>query len=762
MSWWTRKTESTDPPADPGATQVVAGAATRPGRSGGFLSLGTVVTVVGALSATLLGGGLASKHSDILDGNTWIVAASRDGVERLLRVNPGSGEVDLDTPSPLPKGRTGTVQQSNVTTAVIDATSGETFAWDAVDGQWQKSTTRVTGDTALHLTATSAFSVDRAKGVVRQLDPATLSVAVGPTISLGGPISESVVDGSGELWLAMPAAKRVVAVDGSDLGPAVGRRFDLPTSGSALALTALRSGVMAADAAGHTTYRLVPDRDAAERIAGVPPNPAAVSAASSDDDTGALLDASAAKLTRVTPVGDKRAQSITLGAGLARHRFGRPVVFAGQVYLPDYSAGNVLRSTSNGSLETYPRQSMSGNGTDFDLFVDDGRLWVNSRTAAKAFSVDQAGNWTPIAKSDRKKIQPPKIEPSRSTPPRTKAPSEPTVTGPDASTPERTGRPRTRPTTRPSVATRPRRTPTPSSAPTTEVPPTTTPATAPPTTVAPTPPGAPTNLKAEAGDGTLTVSWDPPAKNADKVTGYHLAWTPGTGAGQKRQGANQRTFVLPNVTNGTTYTVAITAVSSKLESPASRVTGTPVTKASVAVTSAVASGVQRATVGVNVDGHGSGSVNCEIFFSGVSRYTGACNGAKSYAISGLAFGTAYNVTVKATNPQGTTTSSKARSVTTWPRPTVSIAKTGDKPPRTQCSDPSCAYLRIALRYFTPGQTYQMIGHDSHSPVPLRQKPVTVGSDGSRVLTGSNGYYYGYQNETIYVVVGGYRSNTLTW
>jgi hypothetical protein len=766
MSWWTRTTDGSAPQPDPGATQVVAAATTRPGRSGGFLSLGTVVTVVGALSATLLGGGLASKHSDILDGNTWIVAASRDGVERLLRVNPGSGEVDLDTPSPLPKGRTGTVQQSNVTTAVIDATSGETFAWDAVDGQWQKSTTRVTGDTALHLTATAAFSVDRAHGVVRQLDPATLSAPVGPSISLGGAVSESVVDGSGRLWLAMPATKRVVAVDGSDLGPAIGRRFDLPASGSALTLTALRSGVLAGDATAHTTYRLVPDRDAAERIAGVPPNQAAVSAASSDDDTGALLDPGTGKLTRVTPVGDRRAQSIQLGPKLSRHRFGRPVVFADKVYLPDFSAGNVLRSTTTGSMEAFPRQPMSSSGTDFDLFVDDGRLWVNSRSAAKAFSVDQAGNWTPIAKSDPKKIQPPKVEPSRSTPPKAKAPSEPTTIGRSDPTPARTGRPRNQPTTKPVVPKQPTRTPTPTTVPPTTVPPTTKkpPVTVPPTTVPPTttkpptPPGAPENLKAVSGDGSLTITWDPPAQNAKDVTGYLVKWS----GKEHNQGANARTFVIPDLTNGTTYDVSITAIGPKLNSEPSTISGTPATTATAAVTSATANGIGRVTVGFTVDGHGSGAVDCSILFGGASQWNGSsCNGAMSQEITGLASGRTYDVTIKTTNPQGTTTST-GRSVTTWAAPSVDIVKSADKPTRSQCSDTSCRFLRITIAHFDPNKTYQMIGHDTHSSVPLREKPITVGADGGVVLTKSNGYFYGFPGESIYVVVGGVKSNTIDW
>ena len=756
VSLWTRRygggadpdsDPATDPLTDPAATQVVNGARTpRPG-SAGFLSLGTVLIVVGALSATLLGGGLATRHSNILDGNTWIVAASRDGIERLLRVNPGSGEVDLETPSPLPKGQVAQLQQSNVTTAVVDATTGDTFAWDPVHGRWQKSTTRVSGATALHLTSSAAFSVDKQAGTVRQLDPALLSTPIGAPISLSAEVSDSVVDGSGKLWLAMPQPRRVVSVQASDQGPTIVRQFTVPSSGSALTLTALRSGVLAGDAVGHTTYRLFPERSAAERIAGVPPSASAVSAASSDDDTGAVLDQQAGTLIRVTAAGDDRAQSLALGSRLSGHRLGRPVVFGNKVYLPDYTAGIVLRSTSGGTFEAFPPQRMS-EGSDFDLFVDDDRLWVNSRGGARAFSVDRAGHWTPITKFDKKRIRPPKAEPTRDKPTRTKAPSEP----------ENTGRPDPSPTGRPDP-TRDR----PTSTPTITEPPT--PTASPTPTVSPTPaapPGSPGNLTATASDGSITVTWAPPADGADAVTGYRVEWTGPDGTKGINRGATARKYVIPDLTNGVEYQVSVVAITKDTQSEPTEATATPVTTAAVTLDGAQASGIQRITVNYTVDTRNSGGVNCKVLVNGASAWEGGCAGAGSQTITGLAFSTGYTVSVTATNSQGTATSAD-RSVTTWAEPTVAISKgdpTGNLP---SCTDPSCAYIRVQIANFTPGEAYEMKGTDTHDPTPFPTKSITAGADGTQNIMGRNvTYFYGFQNESVTIQVDKYFSAPLRW
>jgi Fibronectin type III domain len=785
VSLWSRRTSGAGATgsADPWATQVVAGRtgatgtgkstgkstgkwsskftgkspkdpARRDRRSAGVVSLGTVVTVVGALSASLLGGGLATRHSDILDGNTWIVAASRDGVERLLRVNPGSSEVDLDTPSPLPAGRSAQLQQSNVTTAVVDASTGDTFAWDPVGGHWQKSSTRVSGNTALHLTTTAAFTVDRTSGTVRQLDPTLLSAPIGPALSLHANVSDSVVDGSGQLWLAMPQIRQVVAVQGGASGPSVGREFKLPSSGSLLTLTALQSGVLVGDPTGRTSYRLIPGSSAAERIAGAPNSTSALSAASSDDDSGAVLDPSAGTVTRVVPKDDQRAQSIRLGAGYSGDQFGRPVVFGDRVYVPDYTAGKVLRSSPGGGVEAFPPQRLTDGGAEFDLFVDDGRLWVNGRDEAKAYSVDESGRWTPVAKFQRQRIKPPKVTATRSAPSTAPDPQIPKDSGKSGRPPVKAGEGPKKPTG-------------PAPDPTTAKP------TPKPTTPSPTPappPDAPANLAAAPGDKSLDLTWKAPAHGAAEVTGYTVEWTGANGSSDSTTRPKAaRDYSIPELTNGVAYTVKVTAVNARGQGDSATVSATPVTTAGVELQSVAANGRGRIQVNYAVDQKGSGDVTCQILVGGTSKWSGACDGASSQTIAGLAAGTGYSVQVKATNPQGDG-SSAVQSVTTWPAPEVTI----NKGPSAQgqgtpvCHDRSCAWIEVKIKYFDPGQSYSLTADDNHpangdGSGSFPPRTITAGSDGTADIWGAGKtYYFGYQGYQVWAFVDGLQSNKINW
>jgi len=763
---------------DPGATQVVPG---RPGRtsgrgagrarrSTGFVSLGTVVTVVGALSATLLGGGLASQHTDLLDGNTWIVASTRDGVERLLRVNPGSSEVDLDTPSPLPAGAPAQIQQSNVTTAVVDATTGDTYTWDGVGGRWQKSTTRVSGDTALHLTTTAAFTVDRATGTLRQLDTKLLSTPIGAALSLGSTVSDSAVDGSGQLWLALPRAKKVVAVKGSAHGPSITREFKLPSSGSALTLTALTSGVLATDAAGRTSYRLLPNRGAAERITGVPPSASAVSASSSDDDTGAVLDPATGTLTRVAPAGDRRRRSISLGRA-ASDRLGRPLVFGNQVYLPDYTAGKVLRSTPGGVVELLPvGHRLSSTGGDFALFVDDGRLWVNSAGDAHAYSVDETGQWTTITKAQKQPIKPPGAPSTRHHPSSVanpQVPRNPGPTGPPVANGRNGHGAKRPPGPKPTVPPTPTKSPTPS--PTNSPKPTPTKSPTPSPTPAP-PPDAPANFTVTPGDSSLSASWQSPSGAAD-VSKYVLDWTPTAGGtpGSATVPAGTLQHTIAGLTNGVSYTVTVRADTADSQGAQAGTTGTPVTTAGVVLQNAASNGSGQIGVSFTVSENGSGSVTCKVLLSGVEKWSGACAGASSPTITGLTNSTSYTVAVQATNNQGTTTSA-SRSVTTWGPRTVTISKGANAQGQgtPTCTDPSCAWIVVHIENFTPGRGYPMTGNDDHpangdGSGPFPQRTITPESNGQTTVSGAGiTYYFGYPGYHVWIDVDGVESNHLTW
>jgi hypothetical protein len=174
------------------------------------------------------------------------------------------------------------------------------------------------------------------------------------------------------------------------------------------------------------------------------------------------------------------------------------------------------------------------------------------------------------------------------------------------------------------------------------------------------------------------------------------------------------------------------------------------------------------TVSYTVDARDSGGVTCKITLNGAEKWTGGCAGAGSQVITGLANSTAYSVVIQATNAQGTTTSG-ATSVTTWAAPVVTITKgasaIGQGNPT--CKDPSCAFVNVTIKNFTPGQSYNMTAVDTHgvqSPGDYPTHTVTAGADGTATVIGAPGktFFFGFQNFQFYVTVDGIESNKITW
>ncbi len=85
------------------------------------------------------------------------------------------------------------------------------------------------------------------------------------------------------------------------------------------------------------------------------------------------------------------------------------------------------------------------------------------------------------------------------------------------------------------------------------------------------PPGAPAALVANAGDGAVSLGWDPPAQGG-AVESYRVAVTPAQGSSVTMSG---RTALVRGLTNGTPTTFAVTATGAGGTGPARTVDATP-------------------------------------------------------------------------------------------------------------------------------------------------------------------------------------------
>jgi Fibronectin type III domain len=97
-----------------------------------------------------------------------------------------------------------------------------------------------------------------------------------------------------------------------------------------------------------------------------------------------------------------------------------------------------------------------------------------------------------------------------------------------------------------------------------------------PPTVPASAPGAPTAVSASAGDGSATLSWGPAADNRSPITGYVVSWQDGAGrSGSLTTAGTARGATVPNLTNGTRYTITVAALNRIGRGPA--VAANPVT-----------------------------------------------------------------------------------------------------------------------------------------------------------------------------------------
>ena len=474
---------------------------------GGLVTLGTVVGLIAALAITLFGTGAANHAVASFDANNWLWSSGKGEV---ARVNGVTGRVDTRTKITDAQGHTMQVSQSDRYVILRDVNSGKISVLDLSSltlGATTQSTPGLGVTVAVH--GDVAFVIDAVQGLVRQLDPATLT-PVGQAISFPPGLTGGTFDDGGRLWLLVPSEGTVVAVKpapvpsaragqpnqaggqggGGAVDPSVTKTVDVADPSHDLTLSILDTGVAVLDktATVLTTLR----GDALKKVPLSLTGPGAMPQRTVGDDVP------------VTVVDDRHVYVIN---GDKVSEFTVPgdspklqpcVAWSGRLYCADDASGSVYVLDTAGKLTG--TITLPTGGQPLELEVREGHLFINAPGSNKASVVDNRHKATPVDKYVNNVL-------GGDVPPEPPPP----------------------PPTKPPVG----------------------------------PPGAPSKVSATAGNAAARVTWGPAPANGAAILKYVIE-----GDGQVHEvGANQRAIDISGLTNGQEYRFTVRAVNSKGAGP---------------------------------------------------------------------------------------------------------------------------------------------------------------------------------------------------
>ncbi|MFC0032563.1 fibronectin type III domain-containing protein [Micromonospora chaiyaphumensis] len=471
---------------------------------GGLVTIGTVAALLAAMGLTVLGLGAADNAVANYDASSWLWSTSRS---ELARVNGVTARVD--TRMEVPGGRRHQMQVAQTDRLLIlrDLNTGQVSSLDLATLQITATTPTAPGlgvSVALHEDA--AFVVDAVQGIVRQLDPRSLT-PVGEPVRYPPGITGGAFDGAGKLWIAVPSEGTVSAVTAAELPATPGdappgglspkrvETYEVAEPAHELVVSTLDDGVAVLDRTSASLVSVRAGRTERANLTMTAP--------------GSLPTRTTGPQVPVTVSGERKVHVVRDSAEV--HRFTVPgaggelspaVAWAGRFYCADETTGTVYSFDANGQLVDTIKGS--GRPGPMELEVRENHLFINPPNSSTAQVVDDRNQVREVNKyaNDVLGGDPPPA------PPPPPPPKKPKV-----------GKP-----------------------------------------------GAPRAVTAAAGNASARVSWQAAASNGAEITRYVVE---GAGQ-RHEVGANQRALEITGLTNGETYTFAVYAVNAKGDGPARR------------------------------------------------------------------------------------------------------------------------------------------------------------------------------------------------
>ncbi|HKT05284.1 MAG TPA: hypothetical protein VJT31_37690, partial [Rugosimonospora sp.] len=357
---------------------------------GGIVTLLTVSALLAAMGVTLLGLGTTDHALASANASSWLWSSGKGEV---ARVNGETGRVDTRYRVVDAQGHVIQISQTDQYLVLRDLTTGKVSSLNLATLQVAATTQTTAGvGITIALSGDSAFVVDAVQGVVRQLDPLSLT-PVGDPLRFPPGLSGGTFDTSGTLWLAVPGEGTVVAIRPAPrhpsagagtvaASPAVVRSATVAPPGHDLSLSTLDAGVAVLD---ETAGRLTTLGDGPTRVVTIPlTGPATVPGHSGGGD----VPVTATDDRHVFVVHGNQVNTFTVpgtGAKLAP-----AVPFGGRLYVADDATGTVYVLDMHGAqVGTIPIPNANG---PLELDVRGDHLFVNAPDSSTARVVDLGGH----------------------------------------------------------------------------------------------------------------------------------------------------------------------------------------------------------------------------------------------------------------------------------------------------------------------------------------------------------------------------------
>ncbi|MFC7331215.1 fibronectin type III domain-containing protein [Marinactinospora rubrisoli] len=492
-------------------------------------SSGTIVVLSLALVCTVFGAGAMGRAAQLSDGLVWLWD-SEDG--RANEVNTQDGGVEAVSNLPESAGHPVEVTQTDEYLILHDLETGRMTSIDLTQmGFSGQLDTDQSGDFGLAMSGDSAVVVDRQGGEVRAIDPGTLQ-ATGEALNLPGPLVGGQFDDEGVLWLGAPTQGTVVGITVADGTAEVRQTVPVADPEDDVDISVLDHGVAGVNRTDGTLIG-VRGGEAVEIPAGTDLADARLPARTTGSQLAVTLPG------EVLTVADLRegaeVQSFEIPEGTADED-AVAVPYQGAVYLPSSADGVVRAFTLDG--EQIEVVTVPDAGGRLELEVREGHLFVNAPESGNAVVVGPSGEAQVVDE-----YQPPPGPGGAATPGEGGTPAP----GQEGTAPRA---PDLQPGTElPGPAPTP--TPEPGGGAPPPVQPPVVPAGGSGTSGAAggNTPGAPVPVLAQAGDGSVIVSWYEAFSPTGVVDGYVVSWA---GGSVTVPGTERRT-VVEGLANGTAY-----------------------------------------------------------------------------------------------------------------------------------------------------------------------------------------------------------------